>query len=174
MPRRAWRSRQRSPANADILAEVKVLIVGCGRVGSTLAREMARDGHDVSIVDVSRRAFDRLGPDFPGRVILGSGIDQEVLDQAGAGKADCFISVTNGDNRNLMSAQVAKEIFKIPKVMTRVYDPIRERVYREMGLYTYCPTVIGAAIARSYFDAGAGEADRARHAVTASEASGVA
>jgi trk system potassium uptake protein TrkA len=133
---------------------------------------MAREGHDVSIVDVSRRAFDRLGQDFPGTVILGSGIDQEVLEKAGADKADCFISVTNGDNRNLMSAQVAKEIFNIPKVMTRVYDPIRERVYREMGLYTYCPTVIGAAIARTYFDGGPDEADRARHAVTASGASG--
>ncbi|MGA7172207.1 MAG: TrkA family potassium uptake protein [Candidatus Dormiibacterota bacterium] len=151
---------------------MKVVIVGCGRVGSTLARDLARDGHEVSIVDVSRRAFDRLGEGFSGQAVLGSGIDQEILEQAGAEKADCFISVTNGDNRNIMSAQVAKEIFKIPRVMTRIYDPIRERVYREMGMYTFCPTVVGAAIARTFFESGADEADRARHAVAASGASG--
>jgi len=151
---------------------VKVVIVGCGRVGSTLARDLAKAGHDVSIVDVSRRAFDRLGDDFSGQVVLGTGIDQEVLELAGAEHADCFISVTNGDNRNIMSAQVAKEIFKIPRVMTRIYDPIRERVYRDMGLYTFCPTVVGAAIARTFFEGGQEEADRARHAVAASGASG--
>jgi len=151
---------------------VKVVIVGCGRVGSTLARDLASGGHDVAVVDVSRRAFDRLGDKFAGRVVLGSGIDQEVLEQAGAATADCFISVTNGDNRNIMSAQVAQEIFKIPRVMTRVYDPIREKVYREMGLYTYCPTVVGAALARTFFDSGPEEADRARHSVAASGASG--
>lgn len=151
---------------------MKVVIVGCGRVGSTLAKNLSQDGHDVAVVDVSRRAFDRLGEDFSGQLVLGSGIDQEVLEQAGADKADCFISVTNGDNRNIMSAQVAKEIFNVPRVMTRIYDPIRERVYREMGLYTYCPTVLGAAIARTFFDAGPDEADRARHSVAASGASG--
>ena len=151
---------------------MKVVIVGCGRVGSTLAKNLSQDGHDVAVVDVSRRAFDRLGEDFSGQLVLGSGIDQEVLEQAGADKADCFISVTNGDNRNIMSAQVAKEIFNVPRVMTRIYDPIRERVYREMGLYTYCPTVLGAAIARTFFDSGPDEADRARHAVAASGASG--
>ena len=141
-------------------------------MGSTLAKNLSQDGHDVAVVDVSRRAFDRLGEDFSGQLVLGSGIDQEVLEQAGADKADCFISVTNGDNRNIMSAQVAKEIFNIPRVMTRIYDPIRERVYREMGLYTYCPTVLVAAIARTLFDSGPDEADRARHAVAASGASG--
>ncbi|MGC1185277.1 MAG: TrkA family potassium uptake protein [Candidatus Dormiibacterota bacterium] len=151
---------------------MKVVIVGCGRVGSTLAKDLASAGHDVAVVDVSRRAFDRLGDNFSGRVVLGSGIDQEVLEQAGAATADCFISVTNGDNRNIMSAQVAQEIFKIPRVMTRVYDPIREKVYREMGLYTFCPTVMGAALARTFFDSGPEEADRARHSVAASGASG--
>ncbi|MGH7608786.1 MAG: NAD-binding protein [Candidatus Dormibacteria bacterium] len=151
---------------------MRVVIVGCGRVGSTVARDLAGAGHDVAVVDLQRRAFERLGRDFPGRLILGSGIDQEVLEQAGAQGADCFLSVTNGDNRNVMSAQVAKEIFKIPKVMTRIYDPIRERVYREMGLYTYCPTVTGAAIAHTYFVSGPEEADRARHAVAASGALG--
>lgn len=167
-------SLAREPASAigDILAAVKVVIVGCGRVGSTLANDLAREGHEVAIIDISRRAFDRLEQNFSGQAILGSGIDQEILEQAGAEKADCFISVTNGDNRNIMSAQVAQEIFKIPRVMTRIYDPIRERVYREIGLYTFCPTVVGAAIARTFFESGAAEADRARHSVAAAGASG--
>ncbi len=141
--------------------------MGCGRVGSTLAREMARDGHDVAVVDVSRRAFERLGEDFPGRVVLGSGIDQELLEQAGTGEADCFISVTNGDNRNIMSAQVAKEVFKVPKVMIRIYDPIREKVYRQLGMYTYCPTLVGAKIARTFFDSGSQAADAMRQEIGA-------
>ncbi len=139
--------------------------MGCGRVGSTLARDLAGEGHAVTVVDVSRRAFERLGEGFPGQVVLGSGTDQEVLEQAGASDADCFVSVTNGDNRNIMSAQIAREIFSIPRVMTRIYDPIRAKVYREIGLYTYCPTEIGAAIARTFFASGPEEADRPLQAI---------
>lgn len=139
--------------------------MGCGRVGSSLARELAADGHEVAVVDASRQSFDRLGGGFAGRMVLGNGIDQHVLEEAGAREADWFVSVTNGDNRNIMSAQIAKEIFKIPRVMTRIYDPIREEVYREMGLYTYCPTLVGAAIAKTYFEQGPEAADRARREV---------
>jgi trk system potassium uptake protein TrkA len=134
--------------------------VGCGRVGSTVGRELAQAGNDVAVVDISRRAFERLGDKFPGRVILGSGTDQEVLEQAGATTADCFISVTNGDNRNIMSAQIAREIFNIHRVMTRIKDPIRARVYQELGLYTYCPTEIGADIAHRFFEDGLREPER--------------
>ncbi len=139
--------------------------MGCGRVGSVLAKDLAAAGHEVTVVDTSRQAFDRLGSRFPGRMVLGNGIDQHVLEEAGAPGADWFVSVTNGDNRNIMSAQIAKEIFKIPRVMTRIYDPIREEVYREMGLYTYCPTLVGAAIAKTYFEQGPEAADRARQEV---------
>jgi trk system potassium uptake protein TrkA len=151
---------------------VKVLIVGCGRVGARLARDLSDHGHEVTVVDSSRQAFDRLGQDFPGRMVLGNGTDQHVLEEAGAAGMDWFISITNGDNRNIMSAQVAREIFQIPKVMTRIYDPIREQVYREMGLYTYCPTVVGAAIARTFFEQGSEAADRARAAVVVSGSAG--
>jgi len=144
---------------------VKILIVGCGRVGSTVARQMAQAGHDVAIIDTEESAFDRLGPDFPGTMVAGSGVDQDVLERSGIEGADCFLSVTNGDNRNIMAAQIAREIFHVPKVMTRIYDPIRERVYRELGLYTYCPTLVGAGIARTFFDQGADAADAARGAV---------
>ena len=136
--------------------------MGCGRVGSVLAKELAASGHEVTVVDSNRASFDRLGSHFPGRMVLGNGIDQHVLEEAGAPGADWFVSVTNGDNRNIMAAQIAKEIFRIPKVMTRIYDPIREGVYRAMGLYTYCPTLVGAAIARTYFEEGPEAADRAR------------
>jgi trk system potassium uptake protein TrkA len=125
-----------------------------------VATELAGAGNDVAVIDVSRRAFERLGGDFPGQVVLGSGTDQEVLEQAGADKADCFISVTNGDNRNIMSAQIAREIFSIPRVMTRIKDPIRAKVYQEIGLYTYCPTEIGVAIARTFFASGKKEPKR--------------
>jgi len=168
---RVWSGPRPATSGPDlgslyILPGVRVLIVGCGRVGARLALELAAADHQVTVVDSSREAFDRLGKNFPGRIVLGNGTDQHVLEEAKAAETDWFISVTNGDNRNIMSAQVAKEIFKIPRVMTRIYDPIRERVYREMGLYTYCPTVVGAAIARTFFEEGPEAADRARAAVT--------
>ncbi|HUY61261.1 MAG TPA: TrkA family potassium uptake protein [Candidatus Dormibacteraeota bacterium] len=145
---------------------MRVVIVGCGRVGSSVAREMVGLGHEVAVIDLQPSAFDRLGPDFKGTLVVGTGIDQDVLERAGTGHADCFLSVTNGDNRNIMAAQIAREIFKVPKVVTRIYDPIRERVYRELGLYTYCPTLIGAGIARTYFLEGAAAADAASELVT--------
>src|ERR1035437_10660009 len=86
-------ARETASAIGDILAAVKVVIVGCGRVGSTLANDLAREGHEVAIIDISRRAFDRLEQNFSGQGILGRGIDQEILEQAGGGKAGCFILV---------------------------------------------------------------------------------
>ncbi len=146
---------------------MRVVIVGCGRVGSSVAREMASLGHEVAVIDLQPSAFDRLGPDFKGTLVVGTGIDQDVLERAGTARADCFLSATNGDNRNIMAAQIAREIFKVARVVTRIYDPIRERVYRELGLYTYCPTLIGAGIARTFFLEGPGAADATREAVIA-------
>jgi trk system potassium uptake protein len=133
---------------------VKIVIVGCGRVGSTLARRMAEEGHEVSIVDENMPAFARLGEEFGGQMVVGSGIDEEVLRRAGIEQADCFASVTNGDNRNIMAAQIAKEVFKVGRVITRIYDPIRADVYRELGLETICPTTIGAALLEEFFVTG--------------------
>jgi trk system potassium uptake protein TrkA len=133
---------------------VKIVIVGCGRVGSTLARRMAAEGHEVSIVDELVASFGRLGEDFPGQMVVGSGIDEEVLRRAGVEGADCFASVTNGDNRNIMAAQIAKDVFKVPRVITRIYDPIRAEVYRELGLETICPTTISAALLEEFLTTG--------------------
>ncbi len=123
---------------------MKLVIVGCSRVGAMVANLMAKDGHQVSVIDSNRRSFDRLGPDFPGEMVFGNGIDEDVLRQAGIEQADGFASLTNGDNRNIMAAQIAREIFHVPKVITRIYDPIREDVYRELGLNAICPTLAGA------------------------------
>jgi trk system potassium uptake protein TrkA len=129
---------------------VKVIIVGCGRVGSTMARALARDGHEVTIIDEKVSAFDRLGSDFRGNMVVGTGIDESILRRAGIEQADCFASVTNGDNRNIMAAQVAKVIFKVPRVITRIYDPIREEVYRELGMETVCSTRLIADLMLDY------------------------
>src|SRR6202045_3975943 len=133
---------------------VKVIIVGCGRVGSTMARALAGDGHEVTIIDEKVSAFDRLGSDFRGNMVVGTGIDESILRRAGIEQADCFASVTNGDNRNIMAAQVAKVIFKVPRVITRIYDPIREETYREFGLETICSTTIVSSMIGSFFASG--------------------
>jgi trk system potassium uptake protein TrkA len=123
---------------------MKLVIVGCGRVGAMAARALAKAGHQVTVVDIDRKAFDRLGTDFTGDMVLGNGIDEDVLRRAGIEGADGFASMTNGDNRNIMAAQIAREIFKVPRVITRIYDPIREDVFRELGLDTVSPTLSGA------------------------------
>jgi trk/ktr system potassium uptake protein len=125
---------------------VKVLILGCGRVGSTLATMLDRSGHSVSVLDQSSDAFQRLSPDFGGETYVGNGVDEDILIRAGIKDADAFVAVTNGDNRNIMASQIAKEIFHVNKVMCRIYDPIREQTYRELGMVTMCPTTIGAQI----------------------------
>jgi trk system potassium uptake protein TrkA len=124
---------------------MKLLIVGCSRVGAMVATTMSQAGHEVTVVDVNRKSFDRLGPEFDGEMVLGNGIDEDILRQAGIEEADGFASLTNGDNRNIMAAQIAREIFHVPKVVTRIYDPIREDVYRELGLDSICPTLAGAS-----------------------------
>src|SRR6266581_5872422 len=123
---------------------VKIVILGCGRVGSTLATMLDRAGHTVSIIDYSSEAFQRLSPDFGGSTFVGNGVDEEVLIRAGIKDADAFVAVTNGDNRNIMSSQIAKEIFRVKKVVCRIYDPIREETYHELGLETISPTKVGA------------------------------
>lgn len=102
--------------------------MGCGRVGATLARRLAAEGHTVSVVDEKPSAFDRLGDDFSGEMVVGNGLSAATLRRAGIEQADCFAALTQGDNRNLMAAQLAREIFEVPRVITRVYDPIRAEV----------------------------------------------
>jgi trk system potassium uptake protein TrkA len=123
---------------------MRVIILGCGRVGSKLASVLDAEGHEVTIIDLNADQFRRLGPDFKGTAMVGNGIDEDVLRRAGIEQADAFVAVTNGDNRYIMASQVVKLVFNVPKVVTRIYDPVREDTYHAIGLETICPTTIGA------------------------------
>ena len=125
-----------------------VIIVGCGRVGSELAKLLSSEGHNVVVVDRSPKSFDRLGKTFNGMTLVGNGFDVELLKQAGIAQADAFCSVTNGDNSNIVAAQVAKKIFKVPKVIARVYDPSRADIYKSLGLDIISGTILFAAMIR--------------------------
>ncbi|MBV8425003.1 MAG: TrkA family potassium uptake protein, partial [Candidatus Eremiobacteraeota bacterium] len=127
---------------------MKYIIVGCGRVGSMLAKLLVAEGHEVTVVDENPAAFKRLGTRFTGQVELGTGIDAEVIRRAGGESADGFASTTNGDNRNVMSALIAQRLFHIKKVVARIYDPPRGEMYRELGIETVCPTTVGAQLIR--------------------------
>lgn len=123
---------------------MKIVILGCGRVGALLATQLDDAGHTVTIVDSSNDAFQRLDPKFKGDKVAGNGVDEEVLRRARLEDANVFIAVTNGDNRNIMASQMAKHLFNVNKVLCRIYDPLRESTYREIGLETFCPTLLGA------------------------------
>lgn len=125
-----------------------VIIVGCGRVGSELAKIMSTQGNDVIVIDRDPASFERLGRTFNGITLVGNGFDMELLKKAGAEKADAFCAVTNGDNTNLVAVQVAKKIFEVPKVIARVYDPTRADIYRAFGLDIISGTTIVAAMIR--------------------------
>jgi trk system potassium uptake protein len=127
---------------------MRYLIVGCGRVGSTLAKLLVADKHDVVVVDENPAAFKRLGNRFGGQVEVGTGVDYDVLKRAGAERADGFVAVTDGDNRNVMASLIAQKMFRIPKIVCRIYDPPRGQLYRELGIETFSPTTIGAHLIR--------------------------
>jgi len=128
---------------------MRVIIMGCGRVGAELAQQLDRDGHDVTVLDTNAYQFTRFLPEaFGGRTIVGNGIDQDTLRKAGIEHADAFVASTAGDNRNAMASQIAKHIFSVPRVVCRIYDPIREEMYRKLGLRTTSPTKVGAFLLR--------------------------
>ena len=113
-----------------------VVIVGCGRVGSTLGRELVSAGHTVAVVDRKAEAFSRLGESFTGQKIMGIGFDRDVLIEAGIQKAGALAAVTNGDNSNILIARVAREEFGIERVVARIYDPKRAEIYERLGIAT--------------------------------------
>lgn len=125
---------------------MKAVIMGCGRVGARVASLLDHTGNEVSVIDIDSRAFRRLPTTFGGDTIIGTGIDEDVLRRAGIEEADAFIAVSNGDNRNIMAAQVARLIFNVPEVVCRIYDPVREDTYRRLGLTTVCPTTTISAM----------------------------
>jgi trk system potassium uptake protein TrkA len=121
---------------------MKIIIMGCGRVGARLASILDEGGHDVTVLDIDTYSFRRLPPSFGGTALFGNGIDQEALKKAGIEEADIFVALTQGDNRNVMSCQIAKHVFNVPRVVCRIYDPLREEMYSALGLETISPTKV--------------------------------
>lgn len=121
-----------------------IVVVGCGRLGSQLANQLSREGHAVVVIDPNEATFSDLSPDFSGFRVPGDASQMAVLKAAKLQRADILIATTHEDNVNLMVAQVARKIFKVPRVMARVFDPKRETVYSRLGIRTICPTSVAA------------------------------
>jgi trk/ktr system potassium uptake protein len=121
---------------------VKLVIVGCGRVGAALAEAFDNTGHEVIVIDTSTRAFERLSEEFKGQAVRGDGTDEDVLRRAGAEGADVVLALTEGDNRNVMAAQVAMEKLSVGKTVAKINDPVRAAAYAELGIATVCRTTM--------------------------------
>ena len=131
---------------------MNIVIMGCGRVGAQLAAKTDAEGHKVTIIDIEPYSFRRLPSTFRGTAMVGNGLDDDLLKKAGIEEADVFVAVTQGDNRNVMAAQIAKHIFNVPKVACRIYDPIREEMYRNLGLETCSSTLVIAELLRGVIE----------------------
>ena len=127
---------------------MNIMIVGCGRVGSQLALLLSQEGHNVTIVDKRPESFNRLGSSFNGITAVANVFDEVLLRELKIDKQDAFVSVTSGDNTNLMASQIAKKIFQVPSVMARVYDPTRADIYKKLGLDIISGTTLVAAMIR--------------------------
>ncbi len=123
---------------------MKVIIMGCGRVGSQVSLLLARHGHEVIVIDHDANALSRLGADFRGRVVRGIGFDRNILIEAGVETAEGFVAASSSDNANIVAARIARNIFRVPRVVARLYDPVRAEVYHRLGLTTISSTAWGA------------------------------
>lgn len=122
---------------------MRIVVVGCGRLGSGLARLLSMQGHAVTVVDSDPLAFERLGPAFKGKTVVGIGFDREVLIQAGIERADCLAAVTASDDANVVIARLATQVFHVPRVVARLYDPRKAEIYQRLGLQTISPVTWG-------------------------------
>ena len=127
---------------------MKIVIMGCGRVGARIAGELESEGHEVSLIDYDSRAFLLLPQGFKGRTVLGNGVDKDVQREAGTDQADVFMALANGDNRNAMAVQVAMHLHNVKRVVARIFDPERAEVYRELGIRAVNPTVVVTDLVR--------------------------
>lgn len=125
---------------------MKVVIMGCGRVGALLAEVLDSAGYDVTIMDIEPFNLKKLPATFNGTAIVGNGLEDDSLKKAGIEEADVFVSATQGDNRNVMACQIAKHIYGVRKVVSRIYDPIREEMYRGLGIESVSPTKVVAEL----------------------------
>lgn len=139
---------------------MNILVIGCGMVGSALAVTLDRKGHDVSVIDRNQERFDGLSSEFGGFTTTGVPIDQDVLKRAGISTCDALFAVTDEDDMNLMVAQLAKQIYSVPKIFARITDITKSEVFEEMGVKTICPTKLTVSAACSAIEEeGAGAAD---------------
>jgi len=125
---------------------MNVVIMGCGRLGARIAGILDADGHAVTVLDTAESAFRRLPETFRGKKAVGNGMDGPTLEKIGIAQADCFVALTQGDNRNYFASQMAREVYHVSRVLCRVYDPVREEIFRDLGLETFSPTSFGANI----------------------------
>ncbi|MFC1865842.1 potassium channel family protein [Chloroflexota bacterium] len=125
---------------------MKVVIMGCGRVGARLAGLLDKEGHQVIIFDTNSYSFHHLPANYGGTAIVGNGLDEDTLKKAGIMEADAFVAVTQGDNRNIMASQIAKHIFNVPRVVCRIYDPLRRDLYVDLGIEAISPTAVFAQL----------------------------
>jgi trk system potassium uptake protein len=123
---------------------MKIIIMGCGRVGSQVSQLLVRHGHEVTVIDHDDNAAARLGTEFKGRIVHGLGFDQNILLEAGVETAEGFVAASASDNANIVAARIARNIFRVPRVVARLYDPIRAEVYQRLGLKTISSTAWGA------------------------------
>ena len=125
---------------------MKIIIMGSSRVGARLAGLLDGDGHKVTVMDNDAYSFRRLPADFGGTALLGNGLQQDVMIKAGIKEADIFIALTQGDNRNIIACQIAKHIFGVPRVVCRIYDPLREELFNTLGIEAVSPTTVFAKL----------------------------
>ncbi len=123
---------------------MKIIIMGCGRVGSQVSHLLVRHGHEVTVIDHDDNALARLGTEFKGKVVRGIGFDKNVLLEAGVETAEGFVAASSSDNANIVAARIARNIFRVPRVVARLYDPVRAEVYQRLGLTTISSTAWGA------------------------------
>jgi len=128
---------------------MKIIIVGCGRVGAGLAKNLSLQGLDVTVIDSDKSAFNALGPTFKGKTIEGIGFDQKVLSKAGIEKADALAAVTASDEANIVAARMARSFFRVPFVAARVYEPQKAKIYRRLGIHTISPVTLGIELLTS-------------------------
>ena len=122
-----------------------IIIAGCGKIGANLVKTLSHDGHDVVVIDPNEESFAQLESGTNCLTITGMCIDEDVLKSAGIEHADALLAVTSDDNVNIMTAQIAKQLYHVPHVVTRIYDPDKDAVLRQMGLNTVCPTMLTVA-----------------------------
>lgn len=126
---------------------MKVLIMGCGRVGSSVAVRLEQEGHHVTVLDLDEGSFRRLPASFKGHRLVGSGTNHSDLEAAGIEGTEAFLALSQGDNRNILASQIVKHLYGVPRVVTRLYDPFRGEIFGRLGLRTFSPTVVGADLA---------------------------